>query len=236
MIQAYYDLHLHSCLSPCGDEDMTVNNLLHMAQLKELDLIALTDHNTCQNCPALLQAAKGSRLTVLPGMELTCAEEVHVVCLFPVLDAAMAFSDYVYAHLPPIPNAPEIFGEQHILDSEDHVIGELEKLLVNATDIPIFDLPELLHGYGGICFPAHIDRNSYSILSNLGMIPPECGFRVLEVAQPEHFFAAGNHSGLQNGYTIFVDSDAHDLATISEREHMLALTSINFEGLAEYFQ
>ncbi len=100
-MRLYYDLHIHSCLSPCGDSDMTPNNIVNMARLADLNLIALTDHNSCRNCPAILAAARGSGLTVLPGMELCSAEEAHVVCLFPTLEAAEAFDAAVLPTLPP---------------------------------------------------------------------------------------------------------------------------------------
>ncbi len=231
--QVYYDLHIHSCLSPCGDNDMTVNNILNMCLLKGLDLIALTDHNSCKNCPALLSAASEAPITVLPGMELTTSEEVHVVCLFPALPQAMAFDQYVHDHLPKIQNVPHIFGEQWILDSEDEPVGQEELLLLNASTISISHLPALMGEFEGICWPAHIDRSSYSLLSNLGGIPPECGFRGLEVAFPETFFAEGRHEELKRDYTILTNSDAHDLGKLSEREHWLPLSSPDFRGLAE---
>lgn len=232
MIPVFYDLHLHSCLSPCGDADMTVNNILNMSLLKELEMIALTDHNTCRNCPALMQAAQGTGLVVVPGMELSTAEEVHVVCLFPALENAMAFDRYVYDRLPPVANRPHIFGEQMILDAEDHPVGTVDKLLVNATSIGIAALPGLMREYGGLCFPAHIDRASYSVLSNLGFLPPECGFRAVEVADPAHFFADGEHAGIREDYTVVASSDAHCLEQISEREHCIHLETADFNGLA----
>ena len=101
-----YDLHIHSCLSPCGDADMTPNNIVHMALLAGFDMIALTDHNTCGNCPAVLTVAREAGLIAVPGMELCTAEEAHVVCLFPELEAAMAFDAAVAPTLPPVRNLP----------------------------------------------------------------------------------------------------------------------------------
>lgn len=233
MKPVFYDLHLHSCLSPCGDEDMTPNNILNMALLKELDMIALTDHNTCRNCPALLQAAAGSGLVVLPGMELTTAEEVHVVCLFPKLENAMDFDAYVYERLMDVTNDPGIFGTQYILNDQDERIGSLGKLLVNATSIEISDLPALVQSYGGICYPAHIDRASYSVLSNLGYVPPECAFTTMEVYRPQVFFDGGAHEDFTRKYCIVTSSDAHRLEDLAEREHCIHLRSVDFDGLAQ---
>ena len=119
-----YDLHIHSCLSPCGDNDMTPNNIVNMAILNGLVVIALTDHNSCKNCPAFLEAAQRSGILAIPGMELCTSEEIHVVCLFPELRQAMAFDREVYQYVPPIQNDPRIFGEQLILDGEDRQIGQ----------------------------------------------------------------------------------------------------------------
>lgn len=232
MTPVFYDLHIHSCLSPCGDNDMTPNNILNMSLLKGLQMIALTDHNTCKNCPALMKAAGGSGLAVLAGMELTTAEEIHVVCLFPALERAMAFDAYVHTKLGDVENAPQIFGEQIIMDAHDCIIGQERKLLVNATSIEISKVPALVAQYGGLCYPAHVDRTSYSILSNLGFIPPECGFRTVEVYKPETFFKDSANTALKNDYYIVTNSDAHYLEHISERDHCIHLDTIDYKGLA----
>ena len=116
MPELAYDLHIHSCLSPCGDDDMTPANIVGMAKVIGLDLIALTDHSSCKNCPAFAAAAAAYGMNVLFGMELTTAEEVHVLCYFPTLNDAMAFDAYVYGQLPDIPNTPALFGNQLIYD------------------------------------------------------------------------------------------------------------------------
>ena len=107
-----YDLHIHSCLSPCGEDDMTPANIAGMAKVIGLDVIALTDHNSCKNCPAIVRAAQEYGITVLCGMELCTAEEVHVLCYFPTLDNAMDFDSYVYGCIPDLPNTPALFGNQ----------------------------------------------------------------------------------------------------------------------------
>ena len=121
MTELAYDLHIHSCLSPCGDDDMTPANIAGMAALKGLDAVALTDHNSCKNCPAFLAAAKEYGIIGIPGMELTTSEEVHAVCLFPELYQAMEFDRFVYSRLIKVKNRPEIFGKQQIYDENDSV-------------------------------------------------------------------------------------------------------------------
>ena len=135
MKKYYYDLHIHSCLSPCGDDEATPNSIAGMGKINGLDIMALTDHNTCKNCPAFFEAAKRYGILPVAGMELTTAEEIHMVCLFESLEKAMEFDEFVSDRRMLIPNRVDIFGQQLICDSEDNVIGNEEYLLSVATDI-----------------------------------------------------------------------------------------------------
>ena len=219
MNKLFYDLHIHSCLSPCGDPDMTVNNIVNMSMLTELDAIALTDHNSCKNCPAFFEAGRESGKVLIAGMELTTSEEIHVVCLFEKLEDAMRFDEYVYERLPDIGNEPEIFGEQVILDAEDNETGRVQKLLINATSISIEDIPELAKEFNFVAFPAHIDKQSFSILSSLGYIPEEYGFTAFEVKDPSKIDKLkALHPALEKA-VIVTDSDAHYLEHISEQQN-----------------
>ena len=163
-MKIYADLHLHSCLSPCGDNDMTPYNLVNMAKLLGFDMIALTDHNSCRNCKSAVAVGKEIGLTVVPGMELCTAEEIHCVCLLPDLDAADAFSQHIHGTMPPVKNQPEIFGEQRVMDTGDGILDTEPLLLTTASSVSIDDLVPLVRSFGGACFPAHLDRASYSIL------------------------------------------------------------------------
>ena len=163
-----YDLHIHSCLSPCGDMDMTPNNIAGMAMIKELNIIALTDHNTARNAPALMKAAEQYGLIVLPGMELTTQEEVHVVCLFAEAEDALAFDRYVYESLLKIRNKVKVLGEQVIMNEMDEPVGEEEFLLINATSIPFDDVYDIVSSFNGIMIPTHLDKSTTSLISNLG--------------------------------------------------------------------
>ncbi len=219
MSKLFYDLHIHSCLSPCGDSDMTVNNIVNMSILTELDVIALTDHNSCKNCPAFFEAGQESEKVLIAGMELTTSEEIHVVCLFERLEDAMEFDSFVYERLPDIDNEPEIFGEQIILDCEDNEVGRVQKLLINATSISIEDVPELSERFNFAAFPAHIDKQSFSILASLGYIPEEYGFTAFEIKDPSKIEQLkATHPALE-GAVILTDSDAHYLEQISERQN-----------------
>lgn len=211
-----YDLHMHSCLSPCGDNDMTPNNLVNMAALLGCEILALTDHNSAKNTPAAVAAGEKAGLLVLPGMELCTAEEAHVVCLFETVEQALAFDAFVAAHSMRIENRPDIFGEQLILDENDAVIGTEESLLIAATTIGVGEVRALAEQYGGTAFPAHIDKDSYSVTAALGAIPPEAGFTAAELS------AEGDREALVKRYPelaamqLLRDSDAHYLHLMRE--------------------
>ena len=214
-----YDLHIHSCLSPCGDDDMTPGNIVGMAAIKGLDVIAVTDHNSCRNCPAVLKLAEQYGVLAIPGMELTTAEEVHAVCLFSELSAAMEFDRFVYEKLMKFPNREEIFGKQQIMNEEDICIGTEPNLLINSTELSFDELWDIVTGqYGGVMIPAHIDKNANSLISNLGFVPPESQFRTAEL----HDMAALEKLKKSNPYLeqcrIICDSDAHYLEHIHEPE------------------
>lgn len=216
MINLSYDLHIHSCLSPCGDEDMTPANIAGMAALKGLDVIAVTDHNSCKNCPALLAAAEEYGILALPGMELCTSEEVHAVCLFSALERAMAFDAYVHERLMPFPNDEAVFGKQQIYDCNDHAIGTEPYLLISGAEISFEGLWQMVRTYEGVMFPAHIDKSANSLLSNLGFIPPDSLFKTVEVKDMKKLhMLKQNHSYLE-GCRIISNSDAHYLEDINE--------------------
>ncbi len=221
MLKLSYDLHIHSCLSPCGNEDMTPANIVNMAKLLELDVIAVTDHNSCRNCPAVLNLAARNDIVAIPGMELCTLEEVHVLCLFENLQDAMGFDDYVYSKLVRIPNNEKIFGKQEIYDEEDHLTGTEPYLLINATDISFDSLGELMGQYHGIYIPAHIDKSSNSLISNLGFIPPDSSFACAELKDISRLTQLRESHSYLSGCNIITDSDAHSLECIHEPVNFL---------------
>lgn len=213
-MRLYYDLHIHSALSPCGDDDMTPNNIVNMSILKGLDVIAVTDHNTCGNVRAVQRVA-GDSLLVIPGMEVETEEEVHVLCYFPTVEQAEEMEAVLREHRLPIANNPEIFGHQYYMDHEDNIIGEEEKLLVSAVQLSLHDVVKLAISFGGVAVPAHIDRSSCSVLSNLGFLPANLPIGAVEItAKNVNEMAIG-----YSDYTILTSSDAHYLGDIAEREH-----------------
>ncbi|HIV53270.1 MAG TPA: PHP domain-containing protein [Candidatus Mediterraneibacter norwichensis] len=225
MIPLFYDLHIHSCLSPCGDDDMTPANLVGMAAVKGLDVIALTDHNSCRNCPAALYHGKNYGVTVIPGMELTTAEEVHVICLFPTLEGALAFDAYVYERLLPVPNREDIFGKQQIMNKKDQVTGTVENLLINATSISFDNALPLVESFGGIAYPAHVDKSSTSLLSNLGFVPPDSRFSCAEFHDFRNLHRIRREHPYFEKCNVICSSDAHYLEDIHEPEYRILAES-----------
>ncbi len=219
MTRYYYDLHIHSCLSPCGDDDMTPNNIAGMAALKGLNILALTDHNSTKNCPAFFEACRAQGIIPIAGMELSTAEDIHLVCLFEELDDAMRFGEEIKKHLMPIQNRPEIFGNQDILNADDELIGNEDILLISATDLPIDEAIELAKSFGAHIHPAHIDRESNGIVSILGGIPKEYGFSVYELREQNSIERLRDVVETLDGKNTLICSDAHYLWDISEAEN-----------------
>ena len=219
MTRYFYDLHIHSCLSPCGDEDMTPNNIAGMAAIKGLNVLALTDHNTAKNCPAFFEVCRRQGIIPIAGIELSTEEDIHLVCLFEELDDAMRFDEVIEQHLMPIINKPEIFGEQLILDGEDEIIGEVEKLLISPTDLPIDQAISLAREYGAHVHPAHIDRETNGIIAVLGGIPEEYGFEIFELRESDSAERVLKTVPQLSEINVLVCSDAHNLWTINEAEN-----------------
>ena len=226
-------MHIHSCLSPCGDDDMTPANIVGMAKLKELDVIAVTDHNSCRNCLAVLELAKEAGIVALCGMELTTQEEVHVICLFAKLEDALSWSDYVYDRLIPILNNEEIFGHQWQMDREETIVYSEPKLLINATTISFDQVYDLVTSFHGIMIPAHIDKNSNSLLSNLGFIPEDSKFTCVEIKDLEMLHKLKISNPYLRQCNIISNSDAHSLCNINEAVHSIYARSKNSEDILQ---
>ncbi|MGI6279496.1 MAG: PHP domain-containing protein [Acutalibacteraceae bacterium] len=235
MKKYYYDLHIHSCLSPCADNASTPDSIAGMGKLNGLDILALTDHNTAKNCPAFFKAASRHGILPVAGMELTTAEEIHLVCLFPNLEAAMEFDKHLQERRILIENRADIFGEQLILDSLDNIIGTEKYLLSTATDISLDRAPALLEKYGAICYPAHIEREANGIISILGTFPQSPKFSCAEIKDKAKADEYREKYGLKDKLLIF-SSDAHNLWSINEKTEFLLLDEFcgNSENAGEW--
>jgi len=204
-------LHIHSCLSPCADNEMTPANIANMARLAGLQALAVSDHNSCINCPAVAAAAERAGLLAIPAMELCTSEEVHILCLLPDLASAAAFSGYVRQRLPGEKNNPSVFGRQLVMDDEDTVLGEEDALLIGACGVGIYEVSGLVKSFGGIAVPAHIDRASFSLLSNLGFYDSAMDFPVMEISPACDEAALRRAHPELDGCRLISSSDAHSL-------------------------
>ncbi len=213
---------------------MTPYNLVNMAKLLGFDMIALTDHNSCKNCRSAYAVGEEIGLTVVPGMELCTAEEIHCVCLLPDLDTADAFSEHIHETMPPVKNQPEIFGEQRVMDTADGILDTEPLLLTTASSVSVDDLVPLVRSFGGACFPAHLDRASYSLLSVLGFLYPELQFTAAEFTHKAFLPQYLEKHPLLRDMRIVRNSDAHYLENMVEPTEPLPLESNTAGALIEY--
>jgi len=226
--EAAVDLHIHSALSPCGDDDMTPNNIVNMALLNGLDAIAVTDHNSCDNVEAVIKAANG-RIIVIPGMELQTKEEVHLLCYFQDLEALLSFQNLLTDYYDGIPNNPVFFGNQLIINEFDEIIGEKAQSLLSSLSISIDDAVNFVDSLHGAVIPAHINRPSYSIISQLGFIPPSLNLTLLEFSQ-NYYISFFDYPG----YKFITSSDSHSLGNILDRKMFIPVESISKSNIFNY--
>jgi len=215
------DLHIHSALSPCADDDMTPNNIVNMAMLKKLDAISVTDHNSCDNVQAIMKVAN-PKLVVVPGMEVQTKEEVHLLCYFENLDKLLDFEELIRSKLPDIANVPEVFGNQLIMDEKDRILGQRDQLLISSVDLSVEQVLDEVCKREGALVPAHIDRPSYSIISQLGFIPESLENGMLEISRRN-----SQYSNKFPEEKILYSSDAHHLGQILERESFLHVDKLS---------
>lgn len=233
MISLTYDLHIHSCLSPCGDDDMTPGNIVGMAAIKGLDVIAVTDHNSCRNCPAVMKLAEQFGVLAIPGMEINTSEEVHAVCLFPTLEKALDFDVYVYERLMKFPNKEAVFGKQQICNEEDEVVGTEPCLLINSVNISFDELWNLVRSYDGVMFPAHVEKSANSLIANLGFVPPDSQFKTAELKDLKKLHEVRKSNPYLESCRIISNSDAHYLEHIHEPELTLPVREKSIQGVLE---
>lgn len=222
------DLHIHSCLSPCADDDMTPCNIAGMAALAGIGVYAVTDHNTARNLSACLMAARNAGLDMLPGIEVTSREETHCLCYFPTVECALEFGELTYASLANITNKPRLFGNQIVMDTEDNQIGTIPKLLIQSTQMTLAEINAAVRKCGGLAVPAHINRGANGLLQSLGFLPESPRFAALEVSPN----APAPLCDLR-GYHILNSSDAHRLDALLEPAQYLELPEASAAGLFE---
>lgn len=211
------DLHIHTVLSACAEIEMFPDLILEQAQKLGLGLIAVTDHNSAENAAAMLCAARGTGVTVLPGMEVQTREEVHLICLFDTLEQVLTWQGIVYGHLPRLKNREEVFGMQVVLDADGRPIGKNERLLLTSTDLTVEQVVQRVRQLDGLCIPAHVDRPAYSLIANLGFIPPGLDFPGVEISRLVKLQEARERFPELAHYAVVANSDAHRLHEMGQR-------------------
>ncbi|MBI9103790.1 MAG: PHP domain-containing protein [Spirochaetales bacterium] len=221
------DLHNHSCLSPCGDLFMSPKTLVEGALETGIKLIALSDHNSAMNLPAMDKVCQSAGLPLIYGIEVTSLEEAHILCLFETLDIAMDMGELLYSLLPDIKNNPEKLGDQVWVDADENIEGEVEKYLGSGVNLSLDDLIIEVHRRGGLFIPAHIDRPMFSIPSQLGFLPP-MDYDALEstVIPPPAFIGK-----IPKNIPLIQNSDAHYPENIGQRSTVYEMEEPGFQGL-----
>jgi PHP family Zn ribbon phosphoesterase len=211
------DLHVHTVLSPCAEVEMIPPLIIKRAKQLGLGMIAITDHNACHNVEALVKASEGSGVHVFPGMEVQTREEVHLLCLFDTVAQCQEWQEQVFRGLPPLTNREEVFGPQYVVDASGEWVRTEERLLSVSTHLRLEEAIARVHELSGIAIPAHVDRPSFSLLSNLGFVPENLGVEGLEVTSrfsPESGF---DQWPQLKSWSLIVNGDAHRLLEMQNR-------------------
>ena len=229
------DMHIHSCLSPCGDWGMSPKRIVEKSLEKGLDIIAICDHNTAENAEATMRAGEKKGVYVLPGMEVCSREEVHIVALFDRLEQAMAMQEYVYAQLEG-ENQPEVFGDQVIVDENDEVLDENHRLLIGATRLGLHEIVEKIHFLRGLSIASHVDRPAFGIISQLGFIPPDLKLDGIEVSYHMSLKEAPEKIPESKNLPCVTSSDAHFQDDIGKVWTVFRLAAATLEEIHLAFQ
>lgn len=225
------DLHVHTALSPCGADEMTPPAIVREARSRGLEMIAICDHNSARNVPAVREAAAGD-LCVVAGLELTTAEEIHVLGLFPDDTAALAVGEAVGATLPPAtPTARRHYGAQLLCDAAGRTVGEEHRLLAAASGFALAVAVDLIRRHGGLAVACHLDRPSYSVFSQLGLWPADVVFDAVEIS-PVDAAPPWRAAVRALPHPVLRGSDAHFLEELGACRTLLRLAAPGFAELA----
>jgi PHP family Zn ribbon phosphoesterase len=207
----FADLHVHTVLSPCAEVEMIPPLIIRRARELGLGLIGIADHNSAENVVAVIEAAEGSGVTVLPGIEVQTREEVHLVTLFDTAQQALAWQTEVHSHLPDLKNNEDHFGAQFVVDATGEYVRRNERLLVTSTDMSLNMVVARVQGLGGLALPAHVDRPAFSLLANLGFVPPDLNLAAVEIFRSSEVPEVRRRFPQIMGFTMVCNGDAHRL-------------------------
>ena len=227
------DLHIHTCLSPCAQSDMLPTTIIKQARDKNVDVVGICDHNSAENVLAVRKAGEKEGVQVLGGMEISSSEEVHILAFFDDDGALLEMQNIVYENLSG-ENDEKYFGEQLIVDEYDKIIGSTNKLLIGSTSLGIDRIVELVHSLGGLAVASHVDRDSFSIIAQLGFIPKELPLDALELSWRCELSEVNNYESY--GLPLVKSSDAHFLSDIGKAVTTFSLSAPSFSEVVMAFQ
>ena len=207
-----FDLHIHSCLSPCANLEMSPSEIVARAKAAGMDGMALTDHQSARNTPAIAECARRAGMACLYGLEVCTAEEVHTLAIFDTTEQALAMTEWVYAAMPKRVNDPDTFGDQPVVTWDDDIVEMEWRILAAACRKPIAEVSARCHELGGIYIAAHIDRTAFSVYSQLGGIPEDGAFDAVELSRTAD---EALWIPKAEGYAVTRSSDAHNLDDVA---------------------
>lgn len=205
------ELHVHTCLSPCAEVEMIPPLIVREAIERGIYLIAITDHNSIANIGAVMEAARGSGLNVLPGMEVQTREEVHSLCLFDTLEQAEAFDTWLRKGMPSFPNRPEYFGEQFVVDATGDFVRREDQMLIMSAEYSLSEAFAQVEALDGLFIPAHVNRTAFGLLAVLGMPPADIRVDAMEISRHLTPEKAAQQFPLIARYPLLQGGDAHRL-------------------------
>lgn len=227
------DLHIHTVLSPCGDLEMSPVNIIDRALARGLDMIAISDHNTTRQVKVCQKIGREKGLFVLGGVEVTSQEEAHCLAFFETDEQLDQMQQFLDEHLPKIPNDEDRFGYQLIVDENEEIVGEEEFHLLNAIDVDIDGIYDTVHSIGGLFIPAHVNKGTTSLMSQLGFVPPDLKADALEINRFITRAEILKKFAYLKRFNFITDSDAHFIDNIGDVYNVIHMAHRNFGEFAK---
>ncbi len=225
------DLHIHTVISPCGDLDMSPIRIIERALERKLDIIGITDHNCTKHAALIAEIGKQNGIFVMCGAEVTSQEEAHVLCFMPNEEKLKKLQEYIDTYLIKVPNNPKLFGEQLLVNEEEHILDEEPYLLINAIDQTIDEISEFVFSQGGLFIPAHIERPTFSLSSQLGFVPPDLKCHALEVSRYSDLEKMIQQHPDWAKHSLIQSSDAHFIPDLGKAHTEFYLKEPSFEEI-----
>lgn len=229
------DLHIHTCLSSCADPSMFPRRIVKKAVETGIDIIGICDHNSGENVRAAIASAQGKNITVLPGIEITSAENVHILSIFDEIAPVLLLQEIIYEHLPPGNGKKDVSDKQVVIDEFDRVEGHNTRWLSGPTSLTLKEVAAEIHALGGLAIAAHVDRDEHSILGQYGFIPGNLELDALEISITSPSHAVEIYPGIQN-FPLITSSDAHELDHIGSDFSWMLLEAPTFDEIQKAFE